>query len=1021
MILNNASTITQAIIARTTAQPDAAIMTFLGAGGAPESLTFGQLHADSLVIACRMASAGIGPGDVVVLAGEHEPWLIAALVATLYVGATPTIAPYSSAFKQTVRHQKRLRDIVKVSHAKAIIALPDLNTAMTEQVAELPCTVFDIKTLLTPDTPNQYSSRSIFTPEATAPAYVQFSSGTTGLPKGAVVTHANALRHLQMLVGLFKLSEKDVFVGWAPFYHDLGLVVYLLLPLVTGVPVVTIPPDYWVRRPLVLLRAIHDYCGTIAFMPGFGFNHSTRYIRQRDITGLDLRSMRLFIAGAEVIRPDVLEAFTLRFREIGLTPEAVQVGYGMTECVFMGSLTGQDTLPRIDSIDRQILLDKRLAIRSTDEHSLAVISCGTPPPGVMITICDEVGIPVPDRHLGEVVIDSPTLFDHYIHQNDLTAQTLKAGNLRTGDLGYLADGELFVVDRKKDLIISAGKHIYPESLEQIALAVAGDLGGRAAAFGVYSAALGTELPVLVCEVRGRLADDQEAHVLEAIRHQVYKGSNVLLADIRLVRRGWLAITTSGKVARSATREKYLASGYRPDSSGEALLRVARDKPALLEQALTTLFAEMLGLETVRPDDDFFELGGDSLTALRMVLAVEDAYDRRVPIEFFQAPTTSHLVRLLDGDEALPNAVISASMIRSEKQVVSLASSDIPKPKTRLRNSWRARLSRRRLVGRAQRILENVAFSGSYDQVRSRLNIWSRLAVKSGLYRTELSLLNQMQASLGKQTALSEDGQRAYLVGNMLMRQWRRLSRSGPTADTADVLTNSVQIFWQQLWRIMEDEDIEKTESAFSFTGWNHLETALDRGKGVLLVTYHSPGLPFASAVIESLVERGPIIHLVQYGGRKAVQMSQETDAPIALELQAATAERMILGYHTLRAGGVVAIANDFGYTPEGVVPCQIAGRKYEFKPTFAEIAWSTEAVILPCFAFCQPDGHIRTVFGPAFPAAGAFNDQADYVRQMIDCYADFLESSWRRHPESLLAGTIQRHLQRPAITNGVTS
>lgn len=123
-------------------------------------------------------------------------------------------------------------------------------------------------------------------------------------------------------------------------------------------------------------------------------------------------------------------------------------------------------------------------------------------------------------------------------------------------------------------------------------------------------------------------------------------------------------------------------------------------------------------------------------------------------------------------------------------------------------------------------------------------------------------------------------------------------------------------------------------------------------------------------------------------------MSQETIAPIALELQAATAERMLLGYYTLRAGGVVAIANDFGYTPEGVVPCQIAGRKYEFKSTFAEMAWSTEGRF-SLLCILVPDGHIRSVFGPAFPAAKVFNDQTQYVRQMIDCYAGFLESSWR--------------------------
>jgi len=503
----NAATLTEAIAIRAKSQPDDVIMTFLMAGQKDvQALTYGQLHAEARTMAARLIGAGIHPGEVIVLAVEHDAHLIAGFLASLYVGAIPTIAPYPTAFNQPALYQKRLISVVKHSRARAIIVLPDIRDGLADYLADSPCAVLDLSALTASINASEMVDDPVFTPTPSTPAYIQFSSGTTGSPKGAVVTHGAALQHLHMLASALDLTDKDVLVGWAPFYHDLGLVIYLLLPLASGIPAVTMSPNYWVRRPQVLLRTLHEQRGTICIMPNFGFAHTTRNVRQRDIEGLDLSCVRYLIAGAEVVQPDTMEAFADRFRHTGLSPNAFQVGYGMAECVFMVSLTANDRPPRVDRIARLALLNDHCASPGADADTMAVMSCGVPLPGTTISVLDEQGAPLPEGQVGEVVISSPALFERYLHQPDLTCQTLRQGSCHTGDLGYQVDGELFVVDRKKDLIIVAGKHIYSEPLEQLALSALGDAGGRAAAFGVRSTELGTELPVLVCEVRGQMTD-----------------------------------------------------------------------------------------------------------------------------------------------------------------------------------------------------------------------------------------------------------------------------------------------------------------------------------------------------------------------------------------------------------------------------------------------------------------------------------------------------------------------------------
>lgn len=459
-----------------------------------------------------------------------------------------------------------------------------------------------------------------------------------------MVSHAAIVGHLNRLMRVYRLDEPKALVGWVPFNHDLGLVFYLLTPLACGVPVAAIPPDSWVRRPLSLLRALHNYRDAICLMPNFGFAHIARNVRPHDLAHLDLSHVSQLIAVAEVTQAETLDDFLRLLQCTGLRADRLRVAYGMAECVLGATSTPFGVPPRIDRIDTRALSNSRAACPASNADALSVVSCGVPFPDVTITIQDEGGHPLTERRVGEIVIGSHTLFDAYINRPDLTTAALRDGRLHSGDLGYMVDGELYVVDRKKDLIISAGKNIDPEPLERVALSVLGMSAGRAAAFGVRDRRLGTELPVLVCERRGQLGAEEESALELSIRQHVRNVTDIILEDVRLVRRGWLCKTTSGKISRSATRDKYLREFPLADHAGPLIDLPDQDT---LASQLAMHFGEMLGIEHTIEEDSFFDLGGDSLSILTLWIHIEETYGTNVSMEEFCAlPTAANLARII---------------------------------------------------------------------------------------------------------------------------------------------------------------------------------------------------------------------------------------------------------------------------------------------------------------------------------------------------------------------------------------
>ncbi|MFN2134407.1 MAG: AMP-binding protein, partial [Candidatus Promineifilaceae bacterium] len=397
-----------------------------------------------------------------------------------------------------------------------------------------------------------------FAPAAPDPQHIallQHSSGTTGLQKGVALAHEAVLNQLAAYSEAIALSGKDVVVSWLPLYHDMGLIAGFLLPLFQGVPLVLMSPFDWVRHPALLLSAIDAHGGTLTWLPNFAYNHLARRVRERDSEGLSLAGMRLFINCSEPVRQDSHDLFLSRFAPLGARPEQLAVSYAMAENTFAVTQTRPGQMPRQDVVDRQALEEELVArpVAKGDTGALVQVSCGAPVAHTAVRVLDGSGNDLPERSVGEIAIRSNCMLSGYYRRPDL--QPFQDGWYRTGDRGYLSAGELFVIGRSKDLIINAGKNVYPQDIEAIVNGVPGVHAGRAVAFGVPDAREGTELIAVVAEVRS--ADPAERKEIgKLIRQEVARQSMVTVSYVYLVGDKWLIKTSSGKIARAANRDKW---------------------------------------------------------------------------------------------------------------------------------------------------------------------------------------------------------------------------------------------------------------------------------------------------------------------------------------------------------------------------------------------------------------------------------------------------------------------------------
>jgi acyl-CoA synthetase (AMP-forming)/AMP-acid ligase II len=393
-------------------------------------------------------------------------------------------------------------------------------------------------------------------------AFIQYTSGSTGSPKGVVVTHRNLVANMRASTEGARFGPNDRSLSWLPLYHDMGLVGGLLLGLYLGIDTFVMPTRSFVGRPDSWLRAMSRFKATFSCAPNFAYSILARRLPESALQGIDLSSWRLAFNGAEPIDLATLRDFTQRFAVTGLSPESSFPVYGMAECTLAVAFPTPGVPVRQDVVDRDLLgrAGRAVPVVSGSPSAVSFASVGRAVPGHSLRILDpDGGAELPERHLGEVAVSGPSVSPYYFRKDGKYGEPRK--ELRTGDLGYMASGELYIVDRIKDLLIIGGRNFVPSDIERVVCDVPGVRYGSVVSFAIRGADGTDELYLVVgAEPRSSVEGDLRHMVSE----KVHERFGLAARDIVLVKPGIVPKTSSGKIRRLACRELYERGGYRAE-------------------------------------------------------------------------------------------------------------------------------------------------------------------------------------------------------------------------------------------------------------------------------------------------------------------------------------------------------------------------------------------------------------------------------------------------------------------------
>lgn len=407
-------------------------------------------------------------------------------------------------------------------------------------------------------------------------AFLQYTSGSTGDPKGVVLTHANLLANIRSITSGLTLQPHDVCVSWLPLYHDMGLIGAWFVPIFTGVRLVVMSPLAFLSRPERWLRAIQRHRATISPAPNFAYELCVRKIADKDLQGLDLSSWRAATNGAEPVRAETLERFAARFAPYGFRREALMPVYGLAEGSLAISVPKAGQGFKVDRVERASFESSGLAVPVSVSGALALefVNAGKPLPSVEVRIVDGDGRTLGDRQEGRLWFRGPAATSGYYHNDSATGELMRDGNwLDSGDLAYWADGELYITGRAKDVIIKAGRNLYPHEVEEIAGRVKGVRTGCVVAFGAPEERTGTDRLIVAAEVRDAgSGKDIEADVARAVG----EGMGIPPDLILLLRPQSIPKTSSGKLRRSETRRLFLEGklGRKQDAAWVQIAKLA---------------------------------------------------------------------------------------------------------------------------------------------------------------------------------------------------------------------------------------------------------------------------------------------------------------------------------------------------------------------------------------------------------------------------------------------------------------
>jgi fatty-acyl-CoA synthase len=514
------------------------------------ALSYRDLLIEALRLGGGLRAHGLGQGDRVALVVPEVHDFIRAFFAIVVAGCVPVpLCPPAQA-GDIATFSKQSRHILSAARVAAVVATADVaGLLQLEHLSAAPIITPDaLRAGPALDAPAQ--------PSLDDTALLQFTSGSTAAPKGVVLTHGSLTSNVNAIIGpeaLHVRSGVDVAVSWLPLYHDMGLIGMLFSSIWTPVNAVIMSPVLFLKRPSAWLDAMSRYGGTISFAPNFAYELCRRRVKPSQKATLDLSRWRIAGCGAEPIRPDTLTGFAADFAGTGFRAAAFVPSYGLAEHSLAVTFALDGVV--VDRVDADRLVHHSEAQPVINgERAVRVVCCGAPFAGHQIRIVDDHFVPLPDRHVGSIAVQGPSLMAGYFDDAEATRTVLHDGWLLTGDTGYMAGGRLYVCGRTKDLIIRQGKKYHPPDLESAIADVDGLPLAGVVVFGVNRL---EESDRVIAVLEARASAEPDA-VAASVRRRVREAAGIELDQIVVAPPGTIPRTTSGKVRRSETRARFQA-------------------------------------------------------------------------------------------------------------------------------------------------------------------------------------------------------------------------------------------------------------------------------------------------------------------------------------------------------------------------------------------------------------------------------------------------------------------------------
>ncbi|MFM0326518.1 AMP-binding protein [Caballeronia glebae] len=519
-------------------------------------ITFAELFHRAREHAAGLQERGIGPGDAIALMLPTGSDYFVCFMAIVLCGAVPVPIYPPARAAQLEEHIVRHTAILENAQAKALITFSELGVLG----GLLRARVSTLREVLVPGQIESRETRQWFAAGSDDVALLQYTSGSTGDPKGVVLTHANLLANIRAMGDRMRVDSHDVLVSWLPLYHDMGLIGAWLAPLYYGLPLVVTSPLAFLARPERWLRMISRYHGTVTAAPNFAYARCASRLDQEAFEGLDLSSLRFAFCGAEPVSPDTLRAFATRFTRYGLDARALAPVYGLAENALAVTFPSPSRGLKTDRVERGLLSERGQATPArTGEDTIELVACGYPLRGTDLRIVGENGETLEERHIGRIEFRGSSATRGYFRNEAQTAHLIHGGWLDTGDLGYLADGELYVTGRLKDMIIRGGRHFFPYELEEAIGKLLGVVHGGVAVCGRPDVRGGTERLVIIVETT---SNDEEART--PLKTRINEATMVCFGtpaeEVALVAPDTILKTPGGKIRHAATLERFEKRG-----------------------------------------------------------------------------------------------------------------------------------------------------------------------------------------------------------------------------------------------------------------------------------------------------------------------------------------------------------------------------------------------------------------------------------------------------------------------------